>query len=292
MPSGDTFVTDVSEGLDTIIAAARSVREYPNNIMPRLVDTQSLPEGTGTAWREFAADQLTASNYGEADTIDNPQQIDGSVLTGTPQLVAIQTFIGDRVRMRLNRKAFGTFGQLAQNAIQRRKDIDGLAVFAGAGTTLAGTGVTLTSGHVMAGIERIEDNSVEPGAPPYYVVLHGRGSYDLMSEIIAGVGTYPIPAGMTESVFRQGFKGSIDTAELYVDGLITVDATPDARGAVFSRMAIVLVQGKSPWTETRREPQKGYGGDSVWLKDEYVYVERSAGRWLYGLLHDATAPTS
>lgn len=292
MPTGDTFVNDVSEGLDTVIMSARIVREYPANIMPRLADPASLPEGMGTAWREFAADQLTASGYGEQDTIDNPQQIDGSILSGTPQLVAIQTFVGERVRLRLNRKAFGTFGQLAQNAIQRKKDVDGLAVFAGAGATMAGTGVTLTSGHVMAAIERIEDNSTEPGIPPFYCVIHGRGNYDIMSEIVAGVGTYPIPQGMTESVFRQGFKGSIATAEVYVDGLITVDSTPDARGGVFAKQAIVLVQGKSPWTETRREPQKGYGGDSIWLKDEYVYVERSAGRWLYGLLHDATAPSS
>ena len=49
----------------------------------------------------FITENLVAQNYGETDTIDNPQELSGSLLSGTPQLVAIQTFIGRRVQARL-----------------------------------------------------------------------------------------------------------------------------------------------------------------------------------------------
>ena len=292
MPSGDTFVTTVDEGLNTMVASARGTREFPTDVMPRVVDRQTLAEGTGTAWREFLAAQLTAQNYGETDDIDNPQEFDGSILSATPQLVAIQTFIGDRVKLRLSAKAFDTFGNLAQNAIQRKKDRDGLTQFASATTTLCGTGTTFSSGHALAGVRRITSNATEPGPMPIAIVLHGIALHDVQLEILSGLGTYPIPEGMSQEVFRGGFKGMIGDANIYEDGNITIDSTPDVRGGVFSKMAYILVQGKSPWQDKRYEPQKGYGGWNVWLKDEYVYAERSAGNWAFGFLSDGTQPTS
>jgi len=259
--------------------------------MPRVVDNQRLEEGTGTAWREFLAENLTAQNYGETDVIDNPQSISGSILSVTPQLVAIQTFIGRRVPARLSAKAFATFGALAQEAIERKKNTDGHAVFATATTTLGTTATTLSYTNVDAATRRIKSDATEPGPDPIAAVLHGYHIHDIRSEILSGVGTYNIPEGMTAEVFRSGFMGTLMNANIFEDGLIAVDGTPDARGGVFSKMAILLVQGLSPWQESREEPQKGYGGVNVWLKDEYLYAERSAGNWLYGIIGDASAPT-
>ncbi len=290
--TGDTFVAQVEAGLNTMVASARRRRQFPTNVMPRVVDRQTLKEGTGTAWREFLAENLTAQNYGETAIIDNPQEISGSILSATPQLVAIQTFIGKRVQVRLDPKAFGTFGALAQEAVERKKNTDGHAMFASATTTLGGSGTTLSFGHVDAGVRRITSDATEPGPQPIAVVLHGYGIYDIESEIKAGLGTYPIPEGMTEQVFRNGFQGMIASANVFEDGLIAIDGSTDATGGVFSKMAILLVQGISPWKDTRYEPHKGYGGWSVWLKDEYIYAERSVGNWLYAIKHNASAPTS
>lgn len=291
MPSGDTFVADVEAGLNTMVAAARRRSQFPTNVMPRVVDNQRLEEGTGTAWREFLAENLTAQNYGETDVIDNPQQISGSILSVTPQLVAIQTFIGKRVQPRLSPKAFATFGALSQEATERKKNTDGHATFATATTTLGATATTLSYSNCDAAVRRIKSDATEPGPDPIAVVLHGYGIHDIRAEIISGVGTYAIPEGMTAEVFRAGFRGMLNGANVYEDGLIAVDSTPDARGGVFSKMGILLVQGLSPWRETKDRPDKGYGGTDVWLKDEYMYAERSPGNWLYGILHDATAPT-
>ncbi|MCH8990539.1 MAG: hypothetical protein IIA44_02140, partial [Acidobacteria bacterium] len=190
--------------------------------------------------------------------------------------------------------AFATFGTLAQNGIQRKKNTDGHALFASATTTLGATGTTATHGHILAAGRRIRVDATEPGPEPLSAVLHGYTIHDLQSEILSGVGTAAIPAGLTEQVFRMGFKGTVGDVLVWEDGLIAVDATPDTRGGIFSsgtNGAVILVQGLSPWTETENAPRKGYGGVNVFLKDEYVYVERSAGNWLFGHLADGSVPT-
>jgi hypothetical protein len=290
--AGNTFVTTVEAGLNTMVASARIQSEFPNDVMPRLVDRQTLEPGTGTSWRETLAAKLDASNYGETDVIDNPQDMSLSTISFSPQLAAIETFIGKRVQERLSPKAYATFGELAQNAIQRKKDKDGLAMASTATTTLGATGTSLASGVIAAAGRRITSNTSEPGMEPIACVLHGYQIHDLYSEIIAGIGTYAIPDGYTAETFKSGFKGMIHNVNVYEDGNIAINATPDATGMVFAKRGIVLVQGMSPWTETKPRPEIGYGGNSIYLKDEYVYGERSAGNWLYGVTSDATAPTS
>jgi hypothetical protein len=292
MPSGNTYVASVSEGLDTVLASARTTREYPANVMLKACSRESLSEGTGTSWREFLAAQLTSQNYGETDIIDNPQELDGSVISFTPQLVACQTFIGKRVQARLNRKAFGTFGRLAQQSMDRKKNQDGLALFSTFSTgSIAGTGTTTVSGHIMAAVRLISSDADEPNAGLKNAVLHGYQIYDIQSEVLGGLGSYPIPAGYTAETYHMGLQGKISDAMVWEDGLISVDSTPDVLGAVFAKDAVLCVQGMSPWTDKRYEPDRGYGGWNVWLKDEYVWGERSPGNWAYGIKNDGTAPT-
>ncbi len=97
-------------------------------------------------------------------------------------------------------------------------------------------------------------------------------------------------------MFKEGFRGRIGGAEIYEDGNMTIDSTPDAKGGVFAQVGFVLVQGKSPWRETQREPDLGGGADSIYLYDEYAFGERLAGGstsgWLFEIYSDATVPTS
>ena len=146
MAAGDTITTSLADSLQTIIDAARIVREY-EGVMNRVVDRQRLPEGTGLAWDEISLEQLTAQSITETTQLDNPQQLVDTLFSLTPVVVGLMTRITDRVARRVAKKTMAKTGVLAQNAVQRKKDIDGLAVYASATTTLAGTGTTLTSGH-------------------------------------------------------------------------------------------------------------------------------------------------
>ncbi len=291
MPAGFTTTDSLAESLNDMVMEARQVREHKGTVA-QLVDRKTLGEGMGLTWNEVSMAKLTAQAVAsETDDLENPQQMTDTNLPATPNVVGIHTYISDRTKVRIAKVALAQLGSLAQNAIERQKDEDGITLFDGF-TSLAGAGQTLSFGHITAAVANIESNTTEPGPPPYNAVLHGFQIKDIQDEIVAGVGTYPIPEGPTAEVFRNGFKGMIAGAGVFPDNNITIDSSFDAKGAVFSKMGIVLIQGRAPWQKNREEPQRGGGGMSIWLYDEYVYVERSSGNWAREIYSDATAPTS
>lgn len=291
MATGNTTTGALADSIPTLIASGRIIREN-EGVMPQLVDKVTLGEGVGTAWNEVTYAQLTAQAVTETTVLDNPQQMSDALLTITPTIVGIYTVVTDRVARVLSKNAYSKTGSLAQNAIQRKKDQDGLTVLDGATISLCGAGSTLTSGYVSAGTSRISGNSTEPGNPPFRCVLHGYQIKDITDELLAGVGTYPIAEGLTARVFKEGFRGMIAGAQLYEDGNITIDSSDDAKGGVFAKEGIVMVQGKSAWVETKRLPETGGGATGIYYYDEYAYGERSSGNWVYELYSDATSPTS
>jgi len=294
MAAGDTITQSLADSLDTVVASARQVREY-EGVMPNLVDKVTLSEGTGTSWREISMAALSAQNITETTTLDNPQQMSDTVFSITPTVTGIQTLVTDRVASRINSQTYAQLGSLAQQAIQRKKDEDGLTVLDGATTSLAGAGTSLASGVIAAAAYRISSNATEPGNPPYRCVLHGFQIKDLYDELTAHIGTAAAgetSAGLTARVFEEGFRGKIAGVEVYEDGNITIDGSDDAKGGVFAQEAIVMVQGRAPRTATVRREDIGGGATVVYLYDEYAYGERSSGNWLFEVYSDATAPTS
>ena len=290
MSIGETITSSLADSLETVISSARIVREH-EGVMPQLVEKQTLGKGIGNSWHEISLDQLTAQAITETTTLANPQQISDSKLSVTPSVVGILTILTDKVAARISPKSFSKIGSLAQNAIQRKKDEDGLAVLDGFSNSYAGAGTTLTSGHISAAMALIQGNATEPGNPPYRCVLHGYQLKDIEDELVAGIGTYPVAEGLTARVFKEGFRGMIAGAQIYLDGNITPDSSGDAKGGVFAQEAIVLVQGRSPWKETKRMPEYGGGATAVYIYDEYAYAER-LDTWGVEIYSDATAPTS
>jgi hypothetical protein len=291
MAVGNTTTDALADSLPTVIASARQVREF-EGVMPQLVDKVSLGEGEGLTWNEISLAQLTAQAVTELTKLDNPQQMSDTLFSITPTVVGIHTLVTDRVAARISKKSYAKLGSLAQNAIQRKKDEDGLVVLDGATTSLVGAGVALSPGHIAAAGYRITSNTTEAGNPPLRGVLHGFQIKDIYDTVTSGIGTYPVPEGESARVFKEGFRGKINSVEIFEDGNITIDASDDAKGGVFAKDAIVLVQGRALRTETRREPDIGGGATSMWIYDEYAYGERSAGNWLYEIYSDSTAPTS
>jgi len=291
MATGNTTTGSLSNSQQLIIDSARLVREY-EGVFGKTCDMQRLSEGTGLSWEEISLAKLTAQAITETTELDDPQQIGDSLFTITPTIIGIQLVVTDRVYQRMPKSVIAKMGSLAQNAIDRKKDQDYLTVFAGATTTLSGTGTTLASGIISAAASRIMGNTTEGATGKVCTVLHSFQIKDIQDEILAGVGTYPVEGGLSQDTFRNGFEGRIVGTELYRDDNITINSTPDARGAVHAQMGIVCVQGHSPRTEQRRRPQTGGGADEMFIYDEYAYGERSTGNWLYGVLSDATSPSS
>ena len=290
MPVGNTTTGSLADSLPTVIASARIVREN-EGVMPQIVEKQTLGEGIGLSWNEIKLDQLTAQDITENTKLDNPQQIVDSLLTVTPTAAGIETVLTDRVAARISKNAYAKIGSLAQNAIQRKKDEDGLTMLDGFSNSYCGAGSTLTTGHISAGVGLIQGNTSEPGNPPYRCVLHPYQVHDIEDELVAGVGTYIVNEGLTARVFTEGFRGVIAGAQLYPDGNITIDSSTDAKGGVFAQEALVIVQGRAPRMVAVRAEDLGGGATKIYHYDEYAYGER-LDTWGVELYSDATAPTS
>lgn len=295
MASGNTITDSLEDSKETIIAAARIVREQ-KGVMPTLVDRETLAKNTGLSWNEISLAQLTAQNVTETTILDNPQQLSDTLFTVTPTVTGIQTLITNRVGERLSKKSVTKFGSLAQNAMQRKKDIDGLTAIDSATTTLGADGAALVSGHIRAARSRITSNATEPNFTGLISgVFHGFVIKDIEDEILdpsSGALQLQIEGGMAAKTFANGYRGPIGGVLLHEDGNISINSGDDATWGVFAKDSLVLVEGFSPRTFTRFRPDIGGGATEMFMYDEYAYGERSAGNWLFRGRSDATAPTS
>lgn len=293
MATGYTTTDALADSIPSWISSARVVRLH-EGVMSQLVSKPPSPaEGQGIDWSEVSIANLTAQSITETTDLDqNPQQLSDTILSITPTMAGIHVLITDRTYARISKNASKLLGGQAEKALIKKIDVDGLTVLDGATTSLCGAGITLHSGYIRAASNRITSNATEPGGEPIYGVLHGYQIKDIEDEITAGVGTYPIADGMTARVFTDGLQGRIGKVQIVEDGNITIDGEEDAKGGVFYKESIVLIQELLPKVEAKRQPNIGGGATSMYHSTIYAYGERSAGNWLYEIYSDATAPTS
>ena len=294
MPGGTTTTEVLRQSLPALINEARIIQEY-GTVMIGLADRVRLGEGVGNVWTEIDLAKLTASAITETTEEDNPQQLADNPFNLTPAVISVHTVITDRTARNISKNVFAKTGSLGQNAIDRKKDIDGLVVLDGFTTSLGGAGTTLTTGQIAAGATRVRSNTTEPWDGSVAFVLHGFQMKDLFDELVAGVGTYPIPVGDTSTVFKGGFHLPIMNAAGFMDDNIIIDSNADAKGGTFASGpggALVLCQARAPWVKIIRNEKLGGGASEVLHRDEYAWGERSPGNWGYENFTDATAPTS
>ena len=256
--------------------------------MPQLVDRVELDANTGTTWREILLANLTAQAVTENTVLDNPQQYDDSAITITPEMIQIQTFISDKSKRNINNKVLAQMGKMPGEAMMRKKDEDGLTA-ADASTPMGAAGTPVQTGDVAAARYIITSNATEPGPLPIAGVFHGFCIKDFYDELVAGVGTYPVPDGSTATVFQSAFTLPIANVSIHEDGNISIDGSDDAKNFVFSKSAWILVEGMTIRTESKREPNIAGGGDSLFMTDEFAYGLRLAN-WTREIIGDATAP--
>jgi len=295
MPAGNTVTDSIADSLNTVVAAARIVREQ-KGVVPQSVERQTLKPNSGLSWREISFDKLTSQNVDETTELDNPQQLVDTAFTVTPTVSGIQTLITDRVGRRMDKTALARTGKLAQNAQQRKKDEDGIVAIDG--MTALGSAATLVSGIIRAARYVITSNTTEPAPEGDQIstILHGFVIKDIEDEVLVptsgAIVASSLGSDLATKTFQNGYQGQIGGTMLREDGNIPINAGPTAKGGTFAKSALVLVQGHSPKAEVRREPHIAGGATSMFHYDEYAYGERSAGNWGREILADATAPTT
>ena len=281
--------------MPSIVADTRIVKEFDGS-WRRTCDVKKQAQNTGLSWTEFALSQLSRQAITETTDNRNFQQLSGTLQSIEPTMNQIIIKVTDRTYRKIASVVEGKFGSLAGNAMSRGDDEDYLSLFSTFATTNSpGTGNPMSFGYVSSAKVNITSNVTEPSMAEVFTVLHGRQIKDIQDEVLAGVGTYTVPEGMTAEVFKKGFAGTVAGSNLFEDGNIPVNATPDANGATHSREGVIACVGMEVKSETDRDIYFGGGADVISLTNEIAFAERKSGTtqvWAYRHLSDATAPTS
>jgi hypothetical protein len=295
MAAGETTSGSLADARPSIVADARIVKEYQGT-WRRTCDVKKQQPGTGLNWTEFALSQISAQDITENTTNSNFQQLAGTLLSIEPTMSQVIIKITDRTYRKVAQVVTGKLGSLGGNSMNRKEDEDYLALFSTFATTASpGTGNPLSFGHIAAAKANATSNVTEPSMAECFSVLHGFQIKDVQDEVLAGVGTYTVPQGLTEETFRKGFAGSVAGSNVFEDGNITIDATPDANGATHTREGVVAAVGMEIKSEMDRDVYFGGGADVISMVDEIAFAERKSGTtqvWAYLHKSDATAPTS
>ena len=291
----ETTSGSLSGALPSIVADARIVKEFEGT-WQRTCDVKKQKAGTGLYWTEYSLNQLTAQDITETTDNRNYQTLSGSLQSIEPTMSQIIIKITDRTYRKIADVVEGKFGSLTGNAMARKEDEDYLSLFSGFATGASpGTGNPLGHGSIAAAARRVTSNVTEPSMSEVYSVLHGFQIYDIQAELTAGIGTYTLQPGMTEEVYRKGFRGDVASSHVFEDGNITVDSTPDANGATHAKEGVIAVIGMEIKTEKDRDMYFGGGADVLSLVSEYAFAERQSGStqvWAWRHFSDSTAPTS
>ena len=294
MASGDTLVSSLADSQELIIDSARIRREY-TVVMPGLAESHSLPNNSGLSWEEVELNRFNAQTITDTTILDNAQEFADTVRAYTPTQTGITTIMHWKVNQRLPRVVLAQMGSQMMDAIDRKKDLDGFITLDGATNSQPGAGSTLTSGVLSAHVSNIQGNTTEGATGAINHVLHPFQWKDIQDEFVAGLGTYPVPPGMTEETFRRGFQGMVFGGSMHTAGNLPIDSSDDAKGATFAKMGLLYIRGRGVKKFRKELPERGGGSEQMWVYDDYTFGERqtnSTSVFIRETYSDATAPTT
>lgn len=295
-PGGLTTTGVLQDSLDDVRSSARVQREY-QPVVAKLVDTTRLRDGIGIDWKEVLINRLQAANINElTDLQQSPQEIVDSTFAIRPTQLGISVIVTSRAKARVTPKVVALLGVGIERAMARKKDKDLIAIGQSASTNLGTAGQPMESGFVAAAVSRIQGNTTEPWDGPIATVVHPFQKKDIQDEIVAGIGTYTVPEGLSAQSYLRGWSGgTLYESNFWTDGNIPIDGSDDAIGFTFGEGtggAIVHVEGMAADYNTKMLDTIGHrGAELMWATDEYGNGIRQQA-WLYSYTTDATAPVN
>jgi len=291
MPSGTTTSVSLAASMPLVIQSARLQREFVA-VMTKLVDRQRLDNGDGTTWNEILLNKLTAQGVSEStDLRKNPQEMIDTLFSIHPTMAGLSIKFTRKAQRTISPKVAAQTGVHGARAVARKVDTDLIAAAQSATTNLGTAGNPITYGLVSSASSRITGNTTEPYDGPKYLVARSFQVKDLQDEIVAGLGTYPVPPGLSEDIYRRGFTGTIANMEAYTDDNIPIDSSDDAIAFAFGREGIVHVETTMPNAYTEFLPGFGGGTDVMYYYEEYGNGIRQQA-WLYAITADSAVPTN
>ena len=280
--------SDLEKMQRTVIGQARFTREH-KGCMVGLTERFDLEPGQST----LTVPKMSA--FGDAEDLQDgvdmtqSQQIANSYTDITTAEIGIKAIITDKLIRQMNESVFRMCGRLLGDSMRRKIEKEGLDLCDGFSNSLGAASTAMASGYLSAAISQLE-GADEPAPPPYAYVGHPFQVKKVM-DAVAVVGTYPLPEGFSAQMVKDYWAGTfaIFGTPVFRNGLISIDSSGDAKGAVFSKSAIGYVVAKEAYTERQRDASLR-AWEIVHVQDsDWVELDDGYGREMY---FDCATPTS
>ena len=278
---------DLEHAQNIVIAQCLFTAEH-NAPCPALVTKYTLGKGQKS---------LTVPKVGQATAVEltdgvdmvNDQDIDLSYEEATPNEVGLKFILTDKLIRQFNEDVFGVIGNQMGDGMARKRDKDVIALFSGLDNTWGGTPV-LTAAMAFGFVTLATSYKF---TPPVFVVHHPNTLGSLTKGVGAIGSTYYaglIPGEHTELITRNFWMLNLNGVNFFHDGNIeVVSGQTYGYGAIFSKIAMGVVESLAPTTE--RERDASLRAWEVVMVSDYKAFEvdgRYGGRLSYSIANLAT----
>lgn len=298
--TGTQTSTQETNVIQTVISRARDVIEKPTVMTSKQVVTKVMIEdGDGLTynWPKFG-DQFEAQSLSEGVPINNPQTLIPTTQQFTTSETGVQFILTDKAKRVTKEPMAARAGRFMGNAMRRKMETTGLALYSGLSRDLGAAGDPFAPGALSAARVRLvaasETGQTEPVDGEITSIIHPFHGHDILTSSATlgsnkndSTGYFPIE-GWTEELVREYEITRLYGVNIAMAPLISIDSSDDAIGAIFSKMAFIYV-GTSHSMRMEKDRDIELRADMMVLTSEYGFGELE-DQFGFKITADATAP--
>lgn len=300
--AGVTGKAQIDQAVERYLAASRYTLQERKGVIAGSVENITLPENSGPAVNIPKFGQVSTYALTEGVDMTQAQQITDTAMTLTPAEYGAQVVLTDLMMMTVRDEFFAVAGRVLADSFDRQReqtladDFDSFSNAQSAAATALGIGnvmgahAAIKYGNPAAGAGR----GGEPGPDPISGVftpaqIHGlKKTMSIAYRLDDATTSSPLLERPDAARYSMEFDAAGTTIKQSVN--INKDGSDDAKGAVFSKQATILVElGPQPKGERERDASlRGWEVNFVgrWARGEYN------DSWGVEMLYDSVSPTS
>lgn len=228
--------SSINSELFANLVTAAQFSAYETSVARQMVTVFDAPLNAGKVlqvpvWSGITAETITDESAATAKDTNTTS----ASITLAEHVVYHQ--ITDMLRDSSFSDVFAQIGDQSGRAIAEAMDKQVFSLFSSFSTDVGpGAGAEVTVDHLLKAAATLRGNKL---TGPFYAVLHPKQAYNVKKQLSnAGASNVPALSAVGDSVLSGFYLGTVAGIQVYESGLITVDGSDDAVGAVFARSAI------------------------------------------------------
>ena len=228
--------SSINSELFANLVTAAQFAAYENSVARQMVTVFDAPVNAGKVlqvpvWSGITAETITNEAAATAKDTNTTSQ----TITLAEHVVYHQ--ITDMLRDSSFSDVFAQIGDQSGRAIAEAMDKQVFDLFTSFSTDVGpGAGAEVTVDHLLKAAATLRAGKL---TGPFYAVLHPKQAYNVKKQLSnAGASNVPALSAVGDSVLSGFYLGTVAGIQVYESGLISVDGSDDAIGAVFARSAI------------------------------------------------------